>query len=253
MRSEEARRVLGLGPAATPADIKAAYRQRVKAWHPDRFSDAHERAQAEAELKRIIAAYQCLHRIEREPEPAAPPSRDASDGSMFTIRPMASSPLDARHRSRRRETPAERRLRRQERVRRAAVLLACVAMVVLLARVVMSLWAFPWRNVAPLVPGGVDRSMSIAIHWMPPNLPFVEEHVTLGDRTACFSGLEADQSAVRACLTARVYERLSRMPVTTVLPGNTSQYRKVLCSALQAPFSQDAYQACVTEAFQESP
>ena len=63
MHADEALRMLGLGAAATPAEVKAAYRQRVKASHPDRFgADASRRAEAEAELKQVIEAYQCLRR-----------------------------------------------------------------------------------------------------------------------------------------------------------------------------------------------
>ncbi len=49
---------LGLQPGASPADVKQAYRQLVKTWHPDRFADAPERQQqAEAKIKTINHAY----------------------------------------------------------------------------------------------------------------------------------------------------------------------------------------------------
>jgi len=53
-------KTLELSPAATPDDIKTAYRELVKVWHPDRFPDASLKARAEAKLKEINAAYEKL-------------------------------------------------------------------------------------------------------------------------------------------------------------------------------------------------
>ncbi len=57
----EALEVLALRPGATPVQIKEAYRDLVKVWHPDRFgSDARLRAKAEEKLQRINEAYRVL-------------------------------------------------------------------------------------------------------------------------------------------------------------------------------------------------
>jgi hypothetical protein len=57
----EAFEVLALRPGATPVQIKEAYRDLVKVWHPDRFgSDARLRVKAEEKLQRINEAYRVL-------------------------------------------------------------------------------------------------------------------------------------------------------------------------------------------------
>jgi hypothetical protein len=58
---KEALDVLALRPGATLAEIKDAYRDLVKVWHPDRFgSDARLRQKAEDKLKEINKAYLVL-------------------------------------------------------------------------------------------------------------------------------------------------------------------------------------------------
>jgi curved DNA-binding protein CbpA len=57
----EALEVLALRPGATPSEIKEAYRDLVKVWHPDRFgSDLRLRQKAELQLKLINEAYRVL-------------------------------------------------------------------------------------------------------------------------------------------------------------------------------------------------
>jgi curved DNA-binding protein CbpA len=59
--AKEALDVLALRPGATPVEIKEAYRDLVKVWHPDRFgSDPRLRQKAEERLKQIIEAYGVL-------------------------------------------------------------------------------------------------------------------------------------------------------------------------------------------------
>jgi hypothetical protein len=60
--------LLGLEPGANEQEVKSAYRELVKAWHPDQFQpDDPQHARAENELKRINAAYT---RIKRRPPTA---------------------------------------------------------------------------------------------------------------------------------------------------------------------------------------
>src|SRR6266566_1359822 len=59
--AKEALDVLALRPGATSVEIKEAYRDLVKVWHPDRFgSDARLRQKAEEKLKQINKAYLVL-------------------------------------------------------------------------------------------------------------------------------------------------------------------------------------------------
>jgi hypothetical protein len=55
---EDTYRLLDLPPDAPIAEVKRAYRELAKVWHPDRFShDPALRARAEEKLKQINAAY----------------------------------------------------------------------------------------------------------------------------------------------------------------------------------------------------
>ena len=53
--------VLGLAPGATPDEVKTAYRDLVKVWHPDRFSDNERlREKAQRHLQLYNEAYEVL-------------------------------------------------------------------------------------------------------------------------------------------------------------------------------------------------
>jgi preprotein translocase subunit Sec63 len=77
-------RVLELDPPVTDEQLKRAYRDLTKVWHPDRFGDdAALRRKAEAKLKEINTAYEALcaarageyqpySRTTPEPEPEDP-------------------------------------------------------------------------------------------------------------------------------------------------------------------------------------
>ena len=53
--------VLGLGPGASSAELKAAYRDLTKVWHPDRFlHDPRLQQKAQEKLKEINEAYDQL-------------------------------------------------------------------------------------------------------------------------------------------------------------------------------------------------
>jgi hypothetical protein len=57
----EARQILGVGADDSPERIKAAYREQLKDWHPDRFAgDAVRAADAALRTRRIVAAYRSL-------------------------------------------------------------------------------------------------------------------------------------------------------------------------------------------------
>lgn len=52
--------ILGLKPGVSQVEIKQAYRQLVKIWHPDRCTHPQQKQQAEARIKQINAAYNLL-------------------------------------------------------------------------------------------------------------------------------------------------------------------------------------------------
>lgn len=60
-------RALGIAPGAGWADVKAAYRTKVRAWHPDRFAGNDEQKQfAEEQTKTINKAYRQLADFHRK-------------------------------------------------------------------------------------------------------------------------------------------------------------------------------------------
>lgn len=61
--------ILDVPITATPAEIKAQYRQLVRIYHPDRFRDQDDKAYAEEKLKEINIAFQVLSgtSVHREP------------------------------------------------------------------------------------------------------------------------------------------------------------------------------------------
>ena len=87
MHISEAFEILGLPETATPGQIKEAYRDLSKVWHPDRFgSDPRLRARAEDTLKRINEAYQFLQECNSWSGPA-PINTSASSTTDSTVPP----------------------------------------------------------------------------------------------------------------------------------------------------------------------
>lgn len=72
--------LLGVAPSATRDQIKEAYHDLVKVWHPDRFAhDAALALKAQEKLKEINEAYSALSRM---PDPG--PSRTGGPGQPFS-------------------------------------------------------------------------------------------------------------------------------------------------------------------------
>ena len=233
MRADEALRILGLTAPATPAAIKAAYRERVKASHPDRFgADARRRAEAETELKRIIEAYQRLQRSEPAP-----------DAATFTIHPMPASP----RRRRRTASPGGTPISIRGLARRAAVPALELAVILVLWQA-FALWLSKPSNGAPEPPLSLPSSTTPVAPRVRSRTPAVPSsaRATLGDRAACYTP-ESSPDRYQVCLEARIRERRTFSRATTTAPDSTPEFRKMLCSSLQADFSQAAYTRCVAE------
>jgi hypothetical protein len=111
MDRSQALSVLGLTSAATAAEIKEAYRDLAKVWHPDRFGDDPRlRAKAEETLKGINLAYQALQsgapessRPSAAPPRAAPPPPRTAPPSPPP--PRSSRPVEPQTVHARREEP----------------------------------------------------------------------------------------------------------------------------------------------------
>lgn len=84
MDTAKALEILGLTGNPSPADIKKAYRQQVKIWHPDRYSEGTALKQlAERNIQDANLAYTLLKQqvseAPRERRPAANASQDRTD------------------------------------------------------------------------------------------------------------------------------------------------------------------------------
>jgi hypothetical protein len=78
--------MLGLKAGASPGEVRQAYRDMVKVWHPDRFAhDERLRVMAQDKLKEINGAYESLkaHAFESSiaPEPSAVPETETAAAS----------------------------------------------------------------------------------------------------------------------------------------------------------------------------
>lgn len=79
---DECYRILELRPNASMEQVKQAWRELVKVWHPDRFSnDVNLQRKAQERLKRINGAYDILERhlnSEATPQPEIKPQSEFS-------------------------------------------------------------------------------------------------------------------------------------------------------------------------------
>lgn len=86
MRLDECYRLLELKPGASGDEVKRAYRDLTKVWHPDRFAhDAALRRKAEEKLKAINEAYETI-RASRPERPERPEREEPSDTPSWRVR-----------------------------------------------------------------------------------------------------------------------------------------------------------------------
>lgn len=99
--SADALQLLGLAPAASPNEIRRAYRKLALLWHPDRHAlNPQRRKHAEERFKGISAAYQHLKEFGshdgRSPEPPPPPRPSRPANPHYTQGPPRPPRLPAR-------------------------------------------------------------------------------------------------------------------------------------------------------------
>jgi curved DNA-binding protein CbpA len=68
MASEDFYRILGVSPAASADEVRSAYRELVKRYHPDLFSTSGEKSRANEKLQRINEAYAVIGDTKRRRE-----------------------------------------------------------------------------------------------------------------------------------------------------------------------------------------
>jgi hypothetical protein len=93
--------VLGVDLTATPEQLKQAYRDLVKVWHPDRFTnDPTLQSKAEAKLKEINEAYNYLQGVISDKIAATPqPRSKAAEQPQRKPEPTRSAPKENRPQS----------------------------------------------------------------------------------------------------------------------------------------------------------
>ncbi|BAZ14136.1 heat shock protein DnaJ domain-containing protein [Calothrix sp. NIES-4071] len=64
--------IFGLVPGASQQEIKRAYRQLIRIWHPDSIADPVKKLEAEERTKIINAAYKILKSQDNIPQPQTP-------------------------------------------------------------------------------------------------------------------------------------------------------------------------------------
>ena len=105
MRLDDGYRLLDLDPAASDEEVKRAFRDLTKVWHPDRFgNDPRLRQKAEEKLKEVLEAYETIRAARAEGTSSARPER--GDGARDPAPPACAAGEDIASRVRRYRTRA---------------------------------------------------------------------------------------------------------------------------------------------------
>jgi DnaJ domain len=94
MAGEDFYKILGVSPTASADEIKSAYRELVKRYHPDLFATSREKSRANEKLQRINEAYAVIGDAKRRrdyDEKRAPRTTVSAARSSFTVRRPAAA------------------------------------------------------------------------------------------------------------------------------------------------------------------
>lgn len=100
MRLDDAYRLLDLSPGASHDDVKRAWRDLTKVWHPDRFAhDAGLRCRAEEKVKTLNEAFETI-RAASAGAAGASRQEGAADRGAWGVGPPGTPAVTARARAR---------------------------------------------------------------------------------------------------------------------------------------------------------
>ena len=161
--------ILGLKPGASPEEVKQAYRDLAKVWHPDRFShDSRLQRKAQEKLKEINEAYERLSSFR-------PGSRRAT--SRAGRQPHESQPSSGSSERRSREAEAApsphastEPAGKPPRSSRVPIWLGVIAAIVAV-RLISSQLSGPSKPITPLPQGPPPVSMPPTPPSKPPDIP----------------------------------------------------------------------------------
>jgi hypothetical protein len=149
MAGENFYKILGVSPTASAEEIKSAYRELVKKYHPDLFSSSREKSRANEKLQRINEAYAVIgdaNRRREYDEKRAPRTTVSVGRSTFTAR----WPASARRQPPPRRWPGRGGLKLPNSWKRAVSpkWLGPIFAVIILALIVDFLWEKPQSAIA---------------------------------------------------------------------------------------------------------
>lgn len=99
MDLQEAYEVLGIAIGTPEAEVRAAYKDLVAVWHPDRFhNNVRLRQKAEAKLKQLNIAFQTIESAGFPKQPSHAGSQPASEDTEPVSRPSETTPPKRRTR-----------------------------------------------------------------------------------------------------------------------------------------------------------
>jgi hypothetical protein len=230
--TNEALDVLALRPGATPVEIKEAYRDLVKVWHPDRFgSDPRLRQKAEDKLRQINDAYRVL---QSRPDVGGRFGSETED-DVSSGRGEASSTRFSSSR------PRKGRTRWNKSVAGVGwvygflgIALGCVAGYLLLGRRSMLPASLPPSPQQQAATAGQQTALTTSSAKTPGGV-FDKPHVRVGDGSKGDVGRPDADSSNRAAAPFRVF---------SLSDAQTSQL-EAACSSQKEQHGSAAYQACV--------
>ena len=253
MSPEDALNRLGLQRNATADEVRQAYRDLAKVWHPDRFgSEARLKAKAESQLQEINAAYRTLSvggfRTDFE--------RNECDVSTAAGRERASSPSVTTRGSRVSPDSRERKLRFGLYAVAAAMLAGIALFVTHQIPLVPHSETQPAAAAAPMkaadpaktLPAKNEESRPTTTHSRNPGFRVRSLSQKDSDRvqTACLAQAPGTEG-YRSCLAAQV-RALEGSAADAEMPGMSraeQQAAEAACSRAEGSGSRAVYNRCL--------